>query len=65
MTRQQMKNAADNEIIMEYVSYGEMFVLAINTSGRIKAVSKHLEALDAEMLRRGLLTQQQIGKLNR
>jgi len=64
MTKQEMKKAADNEIIMEFVSYREMFVLAVNTSGKIKAVSKHLEALDDEMLRRGLLTQAQIDRLN-
>lgn len=65
MTKKELKAAQDSEIIMDFVRTHERIAVDSNLLGKpIKMISKHLEDLDAEMLRRGLLTQEQIDKLN-
>lgn len=64
MTKKELKTAQDNEIIMDYISTYSRMVLNMNFKLRTKALEKHLFDLDAEMLKRGLLTQEQIDCLN-
>ena len=64
MTKYEMKDARDSEIIVDYIKSYSLFCTNDCLNRGTKAVSKHLQDLDAEMLKRGLLTQEQIDFLN-
>lgn len=64
MTKKELKAAPDSEIIMDYISTYSRAVLNENLQQPTKALNRHLADLDAEMLKRGLLTQEQIDRLN-
>ena len=64
MKKSELKAAKDNQIIEDYVHSQIHLTLNLNHGGPTKALTKHLKDLDAEMLKRGLLTQEQIDRLN-
>ena len=63
MTRKEMKTAKDSEIIVDYIDTMASYCLNLNGNGKIDRLSKHLDDLDSEMLRRFILTPQQIKHL--
>ena len=63
MTRKEMKTAADSEIIVEYIDTMSNYCLNLNGNGKIDRLAKHLDDLDAEMLKRFILTPDQIKHL--
>ena len=65
MNKFYMKTAPDSEIIMEFVKTHCRIAVDTNLLGRpLVSFHKRLKSLEEEMLRRGLLTQEQIDKLN-
>lgn len=64
MTKKELLTAQDSEIIVDYIKSYCLECMNTNFGGPTKALAKHLAHLDAEMLRRGLLTQDQIDFLN-
>lgn len=64
MTKTEMKNAENNEIIYSYIKAYSLFCVNMNLGGGTKSLDKELKNLDVEMLKRGLLTEKQIKKLN-
>lgn len=64
MTKVEMKTADDSQIIVDYIKSYSLFCTNDCLSRGTKAVCKHLKDLDAEMLKRGILSQDQINYLN-
>lgn len=64
MRKAEIKTAADNEIIMDAITSYAIACVNENVGLATKAINKHLCDLEAEMLRRGLLTEEQVEKLN-
>lgn len=64
MTRVEMKTADDSQIIVDYIKSYSLFCTNDCLGRGTKAVCKHLQDLDAEMLKRGILSQDQINYLN-
>ena len=64
MTIKEMSSAKDNEIIYEYIRAYSRFAVNLNLGGGIERLSNHLKNLDSEMLKRGILTEEQISHLN-
>lgn len=65
MNKTYLKTAPDSEIIMEFVKTHARIAVDVNLLGRpLVAITKRLKDLEEEMLKRGLLTQEQIDKLN-
>lgn len=64
MTKIEMKTADDSQIIVDYIKSYSLFCTNDCLCRGTKAVSKHLKDLDAEMLKRGILSQDQINYLN-
>lgn len=64
MNRKELKTASDSDVIMDYIESYAYFTVNLNTHGGTKAIGRHLKDLDDEMLRRGILTQKQIDRLN-
>lgn len=65
MTKNEIKTAHDSDLIMDYISTYSRAMLNENCGLPTKALDKHLKDLDCEMLKRGLLTQDQIDCLNK
>lgn len=65
MTKTEMKKAANNELIVAYVEAYSSFVLKYNEKGRgIKMIQKECQNLEAELLKRELLTEEDVRRLN-
>lgn len=64
MRKSELKTAPDNEIILDLVQSYATACLNYNLDRGTKAIEKHLQDLNAEVLRRGLLTPEQVKKLN-
>lgn len=64
MTKTEMKKAENNEIIFRYIKAYSSLTLNINLGGKTKSLEKELADLDEEMINRGLLTEEQIRRLN-
>lgn len=64
MRKAEMRAATDSEIIYDYVQSYAQSCLNYNQNRGTKALGKHLQDLNAEVLRRGLLTPEQVKKLN-
>lgn len=63
MRKTEIKTAKDNELIAEYVrSYGMLLVNYSSNRGT-KQFEKHCHDLEVELLKRGLLTEDDIKKL--
>lgn len=65
MRKSEIKKAKDNELVAEYAVVYSMYCTNINTGGGTKQLSARLIALEEEMLKRGLLTQEDIERLMR
>jgi len=63
MTRKEMKTALDSQLIVDYIDTMAEFCVKLNTGGKFDRLSKHLDDLDAEMLKRFILTPEQIKHL--
>lgn len=66
MTKTEMKKAANNELIVAYVEAYSSFVLKYNEKkGKgIKGLQKECHDLEAELLKRELLTEEDVRRLN-
>ena len=64
MTKTEMKKATNNEIIYRYIKAYSSRTLNINLGGKTKSLETELTNLNDEMLKRGLLTEDQIRNLN-
>lgn len=64
MRKTEMRAAQDSEIIYDYVQSYAQACLNYNLNRGTKALEKHLEDLSAEVLRRGLLTPEQVKRLS-
>lgn len=64
MRKSELKTAPDSEIILDLVQSYATACLNYNLGRGTKAIEKHLEDLKAEVLRRGILTPEQVEKLN-
>lgn len=66
MTKTKMKKAANNELIVAYVEAYSSFVLKYNekNSRGIKMIQKECQNLEAELLERELLTEEDVRRLN-
>ena len=64
MTKQEIKKSKDNELIREYVSsYGQLWANWLTDRGT-KQLSNHCKDLEAELLNRNILTEEDIRILN-
>ena len=64
MTKKELKTAKDNEVIFDYINTFATWYYNYNCGGGIKRTGEHLRDLDDEMLKRGLLTKEQVDMLN-
>lgn len=64
MRKSEIKKAADNELIVDYVSSYSSLILNYNLGRGIKQHEKHCHDLEQELLSRGLLTEEDIKHLN-
>lgn len=65
VTKKELKAATDSEIIVDYIqTYSSLSVNYCLQRG-VKQLEKHLIDLDIEMVKRGILSQEQIDKLNK
>ena len=65
LTKKQIPTAQDSEIIFDYVATYSHLTLEINFGGKIKALSKHLQDLETEIIKRRIMTKAQIEYLNK
>ena len=63
MRKSELKTAPDSEIILDLVQSYATACLNYNLDRGTKAIEKHLEDLRDEVLRRGMLTPEQVNKL--
>ena len=64
MTKNEIKKAKDNELIIEYVKSYSGLCLNENLHLGTKQLSKHCADLEAELLKREILTENDIKSLN-
>lgn len=64
MRKSELKTAPDSEIILDLVQSYATACLNYNLDRGTKAPEKHLQDLNAEVLRRGILTPEQVKRLN-
>lgn len=64
MRKNEIPKAKDNDLITEYIlKYGLLFV-NYNTNRGIKQLEKQCENLEAELLKRGILTEENLQRLH-
>ena len=63
MRKTEIKTAKDNELIAEYVHSYAMLIVKYNLNRGTKQLEKHCHDLETELLKRGLLTEDDIEKL--
>lgn len=63
MRKSELKAAPDSEIILDLVQSYATACLNYNLDRGTKAIEKHLQDLKDEVLRRGMLTPDQVKKL--
>lgn len=64
MKRADIKNLKNNELIVEYVSTYSLYDTNYVLGRGIKQASKHLKDLEEELVKRCILTEDDIQKLN-
>lgn len=64
MNRKELKTAKDSDVIVDYIRSFSSLVVNMHLGRGTKALAKHLLDLDKEMLKRGILTQEQVDHLN-
>lgn len=60
MTRQDIKKATESELITEYIHTFGWWVSNMNTGRGTDRLGKHIADMNAELIRRGILNEQQI-----
>lgn len=60
MTKAEIKKAKDNELIVDYVRTYSSFCLNVNLGMGIKQYSKHCTDLEEELVKRGILTEENV-----
>lgn len=63
MTKSEIKKAKDNDLITEYVKSYSSFILNCNFDRGTKQLGQHCQDLEDELLRRGILTNENIDAL--
>lgn len=64
MTKREIPKAKDNDLIAEYVSSYATLLLNYNLSRGVIQAEKHCKDLEAELLKRGILTEENIRSLS-
>lgn len=64
MDRKTQKTATDSEIIVDYIWTFAEHMTNLNLGRGTERLMKHLKDLDDQMLKRGILSQEQIDRLN-
>ena len=64
MTKKEIKTSSNNELIMETILTYSSLLSNYQQSRGTTQLEKHFDDLSSEMLRRDLLTQEQIDRLN-
>lgn len=64
MIKQEIKKAKDNELIVDYIDTYSILCMNQNMGGGTKRYSQHCHDLEQEMLKRGILTEQDVKHLN-
>lgn len=64
MRKTEIPKAKENDLITEYVSSYATLLLNYNLSRGTTQAEKHCRDLEAELLKRGLLTEENIRELN-
>jgi len=64
MKKTDIPKLADNDLITEYVSAYASLLININMNMGIKQLEKQCANLEEELLKRGLLTEENIKRLN-
>ena len=65
MTRKQLKFARDGEILVDYIMTSCKFAVNQNLGRGTKALGEHLKDLENEIIKRDILTQEEVDYLNR
>lgn len=65
MTIKEVKEATTNELIVGLVQAHTMYQARMLTSGKLSQAMREIEKIQAEMLKRGILTEQDIELLNK
>ena len=64
MRKTEIKKAKDNELVLEYVETYSLLLLNYNLGKGIKQLKSHFDDLSKEMVKRGILTLEDVEKLN-
>lgn len=64
MTKAEIPKAKDNELITEYVSSYALLLVKFNLDRGTAKAEKHCKDLEKELLKRGILTEENIRTLN-
>lgn len=64
MRKNEIKNSKDNALITDYVRSYSKLVLNMNLGMGVNQIGKHCDDLENELLRRGILTSDDIKILN-
>lgn len=62
MRKREIKKAKDNEIIVDYISSNISWHLNYNSGKSVDQLGKHCHDLEEEIIKRGILTSDDIGK---
>lgn len=63
MTKQAMKKAKDNELMFDYIQSYSILMLNLNSDRGTRQIEKHCNDLEEEIVKRGLLTEEQVKRL--
>lgn len=64
MTRKEIGKAENNKLIVDYVQTYSLLTLKYNTGGGTKQHERHCVDLEKEMVKRGILTEEDVEHLN-
>ena len=65
MRKNEISKSSNNDLITEYVQTYATLVLNMNTDRGVIQASKHCTDLETELLKRGILTKENIELLNK
>lgn len=64
MRKSEIPKAKDNELVFEYVESYALLMMNYNEGKAIKQKQAHCNELEKELVKRGLLTEEDVKKLN-
>lgn len=64
MDRKSLKKATDSEVVMDYINTYAEFCVNMNLGRGTDRLWKHWLDLDKEIVKRGILAQEQVAKLH-